>query len=262
VGHAGTSARFSQALRKASSEVRVIARDERWGLIRVSTPDRPFWIQAGGEHLDGERLAAYLLAEHRWMSSENPSVQVKPGDIVLDCGAHAGFFTDKALRLGAAKVVAVEIDPANLECLRRNFPEEIAMGRVVVHPKGVWSREGSMPFHVGLSNSGMGSLVMASGPSTIPVPLTRIDTVVRELDLPGVNYIKMDIEGAEREALAGAQETLRRFRPALMMDFYHLPDDPEVLPRLVRNAHRDYRETCGPCERTATDFRPHVVYFR
>jgi hypothetical protein len=38
-------------------------------------------------------------------------------------------------------VVAIEPSPANLECLRRNMSREIASGRVIVYPKGVWDRE-------------------------------------------------------------------------------------------------------------------------
>ena len=55
----------------------------------------------------------------------------------------------------------------------------------------------------------------------------------------------MDIEGAEREALAGAQKTLSRSRPRIMLDAYYLPDDHEVLPRVISAGNLDYRMFCA-----------------
>jgi len=68
----------------------------------------------------------------------------------------------------------------------------------------------------------------------------------------------MDIEGAEREALRGATETLARFFPELMLDSYHRPDDMQVLPTIIRKANPRYSMICGPCEET---FTPHVTYY-
>jgi hypothetical protein len=50
----------------------------------------------------------------------------------------------------------------------------------------------------------------------------------------------MDIEGAERHALAGAQRLLAAHKPRLAICIYHAPDDPEVVPRVVRNANATY----------------------
>jgi FkbM family methyltransferase len=81
---------------------------------------------------------AYLFAEHEWLLETNSSESVQRGDVVLDIGAHVGVFTAQALELGAAKVVAVEPDPGNVECLRRNFSEDIAAGRVVLVEEAAW----------------------------------------------------------------------------------------------------------------------------
>lgn len=248
---------------KATAEVRVIATDPAFDIVKVRTAGRDFWVPRKGATLAGLELIAYLLAEHRWMEKANPSHQVQPGAIVLDCGAHVGIFTDSALRRGAAKVIAFEIDPVNLECLRRNFAKEIAENRVVVVAKGVWSSETTMDFTISTQNSGMGSLVVHDqGTTTIPVPLIPIDTALAELHIPRVDFIKMDIEGAEREALAGAAQTLRQFKPTLALDSYHRPDDSVVLPRIILGANSGYSVVCGPCERTDDSYQPHVLYYR
>ena len=72
---------------------------------------------------------------------------------------------------------------------------------------------------------------------------------------------KMDIEGAEREALAGAEAALRAHRPRLMIDAYHRTDDMRVLPGPVKTAGPSYRMSCGPRESDGTRLVPHVIFF-
>jgi len=236
-------------------------KDPALGIERLRTPERSFWISASGAAMPGPHLLAYLLAEQRQLLRGNRDEYVRRGDIVFDCGAHVGVYTHMALRQGAAKVIAVEPEPVNLECLRRNFAPEIQEGRVVVIPKGVWDSTGTLEMHEGLENSGTSSLVRDQGGKSFKIEVTTIDSIVRELNLPRVDYIKMDIEGAERNALRGALETLRHWRPRLMMDNYHRPDDSAVLPAIVRSAYPDYAQTCSFCEAEAGRILPHVVFY-
>lgn len=241
----------------------VEAFDPQFGIEKVSGSKRSYWIRRAGRQKNGKDLLVYLLAEQEWMREHNPEEQVGEGEVVLDCGAHVGVFTEDALRRGAARVIAIEPDPVNLECLRRNFAREIAASRVVVVPSGVWSTRTRLAFSVNQMNSGSGSVVLAGDGDKIEVPVSTIDAIVRELNLPRVDYIKMDIEGAEREALRGAAETLRRFRPRLRLETYHRADDMRVLPPIIRQARSDYSQACGPCE--ATEYgtvAPHVIYYR
>ncbi len=234
------------------------AHDVKLDIQQFSTGGRDFWIKRAGDTKDGKTLLAYLLSEHGWMAGINGRDHVKPGDIVLDCGAHVGVFTDIALRRGASKVVSIEPDPTNLECLRRNFPSEIASGRVIIVSKGVWNRDQIITLYIGAGNSGSNSMLLDQDKGKVEVPVTTVDHLVEELHLPRVDFIKMDIEGAEREALRGATLTLARFSPELMLDSYHRPDDMQVLPPIIRQANPRYAMICGPCEET---FTPHVTYY-
>jgi len=243
----------------AGARISLKAQDAKFDIQQFSTGGRDFWIKRTGETKDGKELLGYLLAEHGWMASVNGKDHVKPGDIVLDCGAHVGVFTDMALRRGAGRVVAIEPDPTNLECLRRNFPSEIASGRVIIVPKGVWNQEQIITLYIGAANSGSNSMLLDQNKGKVEVPVTTVDHLVEELHLPRVDFIKMDIEGAEREALRGATRTLSSFLPGLMLDSYHRLDDMQVLPAIIRQANPRYSMICGPCEET---FRPHVTYYR
>ena len=67
-----------------------------------------------------------------------------------------------------------------------------------------------------------------------------LDEVVHELKLDRVDFIKMDIEGAERHALAGARKLLAAHKPRLAICIYHAPDDAEAVPRAVFAANNSY----------------------
>jgi FkbM family methyltransferase len=236
--------------------------DHTLDIQQFSTGGRDFWIKRQGNSKDGKELLTYLLSEHAWMAESNGANHVRNGDIVIDCGAHVGVFTNMALLRGASKVVAIEPDPVNLECLRRNFRQEISDGRVIVVPKGVWSREKIITLYESNSNSGSNTMIGARSEQKagkIEVPVTTLDKIVEELHLPRVDFIKMDIEGAEREALRGAAGTLARDFPRLMLDSYHLPDDMQVLPVVIHAANPRYSMTCGQCEEGS--FTPHVTYY-
>ena len=75
---------------------------------------------------------------------------------------------------------------------------------------------------------------------TESVETVTLDSFVRENKLERVDFIKADIEGFERHMLQGAQETLRKFAPKLALCTYHLPDDPQVLENLIKQANPNY----------------------
>ena len=170
----------------------------------------------------------------------DPVTGVRKGDVVLDGGAHFGGFTRTALDRGAKLVVAIEIAPENIQVLRRNFAKEMEAGRVIVYKKGVWDKDATMVLE--RKNHTWADQVAAAGPGP-SVEVTTIDRIVSELRLPTVDFIKLDIEGAERNALAGASETLKRHRPRLAVASYHRADDLAVLPPIVISAQAAYA-TC------------------
>jgi FkbM family methyltransferase len=239
-------------LRKAElKSLTVTAEDSSVGIELIGSSTRPFWIKKSGEDMDGRLLLAYILAEQKWITNSDHGHGVRSGDVVVDVGAHIGTFDDDALRLGASKVILVEPDPVNVECIRRNFKNEIADGRVVVVAEGAWSKNDTLEFSIGVANSGTGSVVLPeTGAKTIRVPVRPLDDILRSIRVSKVDFIKMDIEGAERQALLGAKETLIKWKPRLMIDSYHLPDDDVVLPRVIHDLNTSYRAECALCSST------------
>ena len=225
-----------------------------------NTPRGRWWIPQGDDF-----VLPFNLAEQQRQIYGTGEQQVKSGDIVLDCGANVGVFTRVALDRGARTVVAIEPAPENLESLRRNFPREIADGRVIVYPKGVWDKDDVLTLRRDPSNTAADSFVMLKekNEASIQVPLTTIDKLVAELKLERVDYIKMDIEGAETNALAGARATLAQYHPRLSLASYHIPTDAQRIPETVRQAWPEASMEVGPCAETPDGHvRPDVLYFR
>ena len=68
-----------------------------------------------------------------------------------------------------------------------------------------------------------------------------LDDYVTARNLPRLDFIKMDIEGAELKALEGAQKTIRKYKPKLAICLYHLPHDPVLIPKLLNEICPDYQ---------------------
>ena len=228
-------------------------------LEQFETSEGKFWI-AGGQ---GELLEFLLTEIFAGRDYENQDVEIRPGDVVIDCGAHVGVFTRYALKQGAQRVIAIEPVPSNLACLERNLQDEIRAGRVTVVRAGVWYEAAELTIDLHPENSGAHSFVRDEFrmPRTINLPVRPLQDIVEELDLVQVDFIKMDIEGAERHALRGAVRTLQRFRPRMAICTYHTGDDPSVIPDVVSRIHPGYELTWRYAGTADGSIVPKVAFF-
>lgn len=200
--------------------------------------------------IHGDSILSFLLDEQLRDIYELPGHEIGKGDIVLDCGANIGIFTRTALARGASLVVAIEPAPQTLKAFRRNLETEIRQGRVIVYPKGAWDHDAEMDLNIDEINQAANTLVtpVKERMSKVRVPLTTIDKIVAELKLTRVDFIKMDIEGAEKPALKGAENTIKRFRPRMSLSSEHLADDFTAIPALVRSLEPSYRYRGCDCD--------------
>ncbi len=239
-----------RALRKTFS---VAKPDGPFELVR--TPTGSYWIPTR----DIDTLAETLVEQQN--DVYEGAVGVRAGDVVLDCGANVGAYTRHALDKGAKLVVAIEMAPESLECLRRNLEREVTGGRVIIYPKGVWNKEDELQLSTGNDwASTASSVVLDRGKRGPKVPLTTIDKLVAELQLSRVDFIKMDIEGAEIQALEGARDTVRRYHPRMAISVEHRPTDPDQIPGVVHGLWPDYVSECGPCANVNGSIQPDVLF--
>jgi len=156
-------------------------------------------------------------------------------EVFIDCGAYDGrtikdfveFCGDKY-----NKIYSFEPIPRLYEKTMQNI-KKAGIQRVELIQKGVWSRKAVLNF----ADIGMGSLIHARG--AIPVEVVAIDEVVPKDE--EVTFIKMDVEGAEFEALKGAENTIRRCKPKLAICIYHEPSDVIEIPALIMSFFSGYK---------------------
>ena len=172
---------------------------------------------------------------------EKKGVTLNSGDYVIDAGANMGVFSAHASRkIGSqGKVFAFEpiADVANIirSSAKANTPP---LDNINVVQKALGKSSGETTFNYSIENL-MGSHRTAVG-SNMKVEEISIDDYVRENAIKKINFIKMDIEGAERYALEGAKETIAKWKPCLAICIYHLPDDPAVIRAIIENIRNDY----------------------
>jgi len=167
---------------------------------------------------------------------------LKSGDVVLDVGANMGVFSILASKI-AKMVIAFE----PLESARSLLQDNIRLneaGNITVIPAAVSNASGSAALQNpgGIGTARFASLADEGGstPSAI-VPVTTVDETVTSLGLSSVDFMKMDIEGAEPLALQGAAETISRFKPHLSICTYHDPAQPAAIRDIVSTIDADYR---------------------
>ncbi len=166
------------------------------------------------------RLAFAATMEYKRRADE-PELALLPallrGDrAFLDVGANVGLYSYVA-RGRASQIYAVEPHPGMAAALRRNFA-----GRVEVLEFALSDQEGVAPLHVpeheGGALTSRSSLEAEANPGfdehRVEVELHRLDG----LSLPPLGLVKIDVEGHEQAVLLGAEETIARDRPALIVE--------------------------------------------
>lgn len=175
---------------------------------------------------------------------ENEVVYVNKGDVVLDCGACWGdtslLFAYMAGDNG--HVFSFEYVPSNILIFNKNMKLNEKLAQSITLEKFPLSNK-----------TGDKIMVNDKGPSSsisnycfdknadAMVETMTIDDFVKEYNLKHIDFIKMDIEGAEIDAILGAKDTIKKFKPKLALSIYHKPDDIWEIPILINEILPDYK---------------------
>ncbi len=203
------------------------------------------WFLVGESHVDA------ALSNNTFESAEINFVQrfLKSGMIALDIGAHHGLYTLLASkRVGPrGKVVAFEPSPRERKQLSRNVRLN-SCSNVRIQPYALGSKRSQTDLYlVDGGEDGCNSLrppVVNSETHPVRVDVYPFDDVAPKLGLTKVDFIKLDVEGAELDVLKGALGLLRTFpRPVLLVEVYDIRTEPwgykarEIVQFLARNGY-------------------------
>lgn len=166
-------------------------------------------------------------------------VNIVAGDVIIDAGANIGVFSLLAAQK-KAKVYAFEPQQVFFDLLCKNVKLNNFSAFVFCSNYALNNESGTACLSVDKSNLLASSLNIKRGNDSIAVECITLDEWMNENNLSRVDFIKADIEGAERLFLLGAKRTIRRFKPLLAISAYHFPDDMVILERIVHNICSDY----------------------
>lgn len=143
------------------------------------------------------------------------------GDVVIDIGANIGRYTlIMARKVGnEGIIVAVEPHPTNYCVLKKNIRLN-ALRNVVALNLAAWFTGSALTLFEG-KTTGLHSVKTDMGRGGNKVRVEAVDAIVRELRLKRVDWIKIDVEGAEWEVLCGLLKTLDQHKPKLIIEIFH-----------------------------------------
>ena len=181
-------------------------------------------------------------------------IKVEKDEVFIDGGAYRGDTIQsfmnicKKEKVSYKKIIAFEPDCSIFNLLSKFYGEK---KNIFLINKGLSKKVDTLSF---VESEGGASKIVESEVSTYQIPVVNIDAVP---ECREATFIKMDIEGAEMDALCGAQETIRRNRPKLAICIYHSNEDMIRIIEYIHSLVPEYRLYVRHHTRSSTET---VVY--
>lgn len=182
-------------------------------------------------------IETWILEGYAYKNDQNNICIVNTGDIIIDCGAYTGntsyYFSMRTGKDGL--VYSLEAMPQTFEILKKNIKDN-KFENIRCYNYAVDEECGEANFS---ANATPGAKKINE--NGIKVPQISIDEFTRINSINKVDFIKMDIEGSENNALRGARETIRRYHPKLAICLYHRPEDFITIPSTINDIYPYYK---------------------
>jgi len=182
---------------------------------------------------------------------------VRAGKSLSALGACEGFFIKYALKKNAKMVFAFEPLTKLSKGLRLTYKDEIERKRMVLFEKALSKKSGLTRFDLG--NEYVCEAKMNPSGSE-ECETVSLDEIVENGMIPVINFIKMDIEGAEVLAIEGAKNTIKIYKPKLSIAVYHDYNNARVIKNLILSYRPDYNVSFGGCYMFEKPYRPFMLY--
>jgi FkbM family methyltransferase len=176
----------------------------------------PFGINRGRLWVRGSANAPEWLGIYEYPKQRVLRRIVSTGATVCDIGANAGFYTLAMSRMvgAAGRVISFEPLPANLKKIRRHLAinkiDNVTLSACALSNKG-----GSVAFALG--DSDFTGRISANACKTFDVPAISLDEFISQNAVVDPTFLKIDVEGAEADVLAGAHALIKRAHPTMLI---------------------------------------------
>jgi FkbM family methyltransferase len=208
---------------------------KREGSRFVVDYSRPSWHDLAGSTPQRVWLPSFT-EENAYTNLYLARLRIQEGDAVLDLGANCGLFSLACSRIvgPSGLVIAVEPDPTNCHALRQNI-HQAGLKNVRVVQAAVWASDGTVTFG---ADGSMGALVLggqvARRGARLQLPSKTIDSLAALTGGRRLSAVKVDIEGAEYEALQAASGVIKKAVATWLVEV-HADDSGALRPeRLER----------------------------
>lgn len=154
-----------------------------------------------------------------------------PEEIYVDLGAYRGDTIEEFLTLTGGqyrKIIALEPDEKNFRKLQKATE---GMENVELYPLASWSEQKVLHF------DGGGGRNSSLNTGNQIAHTTDLDSLLHG---DTATYVKMDVEGADKETLQGMKNTLKQYQPKLAVSAYHRTEDLFLIPDLILSENSDY----------------------
>lgn len=182
------------------------------------------------------KTTTFVLEQYRYKNK----VEIEAGDVCLDIGAGLGDTSIWMLENGAKSAYAFEIDKVNLECMQRTKNKSSVYENIHIVNKACANATGKLYYIQGDMN--IAGRVLDAKPATgnyYEIDAIRVDDFCKHNAITP-NFIKMDIEGAELQAIEGASEIFEKTKPKFAIAIYHSWEHRWQVPLLLRELCPDY----------------------
>lgn len=202
-----------------------------------------------------EKIRKFVLKEHNITSDRKRTIKHYTSylnydaiEVILEGGMFNGLNTIvfKKLFKNLKKVYAFELiyDKVKNKTISHIISEMQKLNELEIIPLALWDKKEKLTFTENVSapySSGINPPLNRNNfEQEFLVEAISIDEYVKENNISKIDFIKMDIEGAETKALIGAKETLIKFRPQLAISIYHSNNDMQDIPIYLSSILDEY----------------------
>lgn len=190
-----------------------------------------------------------------------PEMEVKYGDVVVDAGACEGYYARYALNRGASRVILFEPCP-ELACgLKKTFEKEIDMGKVCVIEKALGRKRCNHILFVNKNMFCSSSIAVGSNNDIKKyISIISLDEVMESMNIQNINILKMDIEGAEVNAIIGAKKIIKKSHPRIIVATYHSFFNAIRIKNICINLDHEYKYKVFGAYLFDVPYRPYMTF--